>query len=207
MYADTGPPTASTVSRRDVRCRYAMSSRAPTRSATSSGDIRVRRGVGFRPTEEPIKAGANSRSLVELSAGAAIVIVGDQIYHGDESNQNAPLPGYAVGQPAFDVRVCIANRDLRQCSDLFDKRLRLRPVWLSTGVNAPGIHDCGSTIPSRQPLPNPAAPGTRCSGAGALTSKVDPPPWAVDSLLSLSAESTPLLASRALFLRPQAPTL
>jgi len=42
------------------------------------------------------KAGADYRLLRQWTVGANLVLVSDQYYHGDEGNQLAPLPGYAV---------------------------------------------------------------------------------------------------------------
>jgi len=128
----------------------------------ASGDIRVRRGDRLPGIPKSrLKAGANYSFTSNWSAGAAIVMVGDQIYHGDESNQNAPLPGYAVVSLHSTYRMDKRIEIFVNVQNLFDKRYANYGLYGDpTGVNAPGIPTtAGSNDPGvDNRFQNPAAP-------------------------------------------------
>jgi len=128
----------------------------------ASGDIRVRPGDRLPGIPKSrLKAGADYSITSNWSAGAAIVLVGDQIYHGDESNQNAPLPGYAVVGLHSAYRVDERIEIFGNVQNLFDKRYATYGLFGDpTGVNAPGIPaTAGSNDPGvDNRFQNPAAP-------------------------------------------------
>jgi len=128
----------------------------------ASGDIRVRRGDRLPGIPKSrLKAGADYSITSNWSAGAAILMVGDQIYHGDESNQNAPLPGYAVVTLRSTYRVDKRLEIFGNVQNLFDKRYANYGLYGDpTGVNAPGIPaTAGSNDPGvDNRFQNPAAP-------------------------------------------------
>jgi iron complex outermembrane receptor protein len=107
----------------------------------ASGDIRVRPGDRLPGIPKSrLKAGADYSITSRWSAGASIVMVGDQIYHGDESNQNAPLPGYAVASLRSTYRLDKRLEIFGNVQNLFDKRYANYGLYGDpTGVNAPGI--------------------------------------------------------------------
>lgn len=128
----------------------------------ANGDIRVRRGDRLPGIPKSrFKAGAEYSITPNWSAGASIVMVGNQIYHGDESNQNAPLPGYAVISLHSTYRVGKRIELFGNVQNLFDKRYANYGLYGDpTGVNAPGIPaTAGSNDPGvDNRFQNPAAP-------------------------------------------------
>jgi iron complex outermembrane receptor protein len=128
----------------------------------ASGDIRVRRGDRLPGLPKSrLKAGADFSITSNWSAGASIVVVGDQIYHGDESNQNAPLPGYAVVSLRSTYRLDGRLEIFGNVQNLFDKRYASYALYGDpTGVNAPGIPAAtGSNDPGvDNRFQNPGAP-------------------------------------------------
>jgi iron complex outermembrane receptor protein len=90
-----------------------------------------------------------------------LVLVSDQFYHGDESNQNAPLPGYTVASIRSSYRVSKQLEIFANIQNLFDKRYASYGLFGDpTGVNAPGIpSDAQSNDPRvDNRFQNPAAP-------------------------------------------------
>jgi iron complex outermembrane receptor protein len=128
----------------------------------ASGNIRVRPGDHLPGIPKSrLKAGADYSITSNWSAGASIVMVGDQIYHGDESNQNSPLPGYAVVSLRSTYRVGKRIEIFGNVQNLFDKRYANYGLYGDpTGVNAPGIPaTAGSNDPGvDNRFQNPAAP-------------------------------------------------
>ena len=128
----------------------------------ASGDIRVRRGDRLPGIPKSrLKAGADYSITSNWSAGGSIVMVGDQIYHGDESNQNPPLPGYAVVSLHSTYRVGMQIEIFGNVQNLFDKRYANYGLYSDpTGVDAPGIPAAagpnGPGVDNR--FQNPAAP-------------------------------------------------
>jgi len=89
------------------------------------------------------------------------VMVGNQIYHGDESNQNSPLPGYTVVGVRSTYRLDKRLEIFCNVQNLFDKRYATYGLYGDpTGVNAPGIPTtAGSNGPGvDNRFQNPAAP-------------------------------------------------
>lgn len=134
----------------------------------ASGDLRVKRGDRLPGIPKSrFKAGADYSITANWSAGASIVVMGDQIYHGDESNQNPPLPGYAVASLHSTYRVQKRIEVFANVQNLFDKRYANYGLYGDpTGVNAPGIPATagsnGTGIDNR--FQNPAAPRSMFGG-------------------------------------------
>jgi iron complex outermembrane receptor protein len=128
----------------------------------ASGDIQVRRGDRLPGIPRSrLKAGGDYSITSNWSAGASIVMVGNQIYHGDESNQNSPLPGYTVVGVRSTYRLDKRLEIFCNVQNLFDKRYATYGLYGDpTGVNAPGIPTtAGSNGPGvDNRFQNPAAP-------------------------------------------------
>src|SRR5450631_4508679 len=147
----------------DATFRSPLTMNSPSNPfSDASGDIRVRRGDRLPGLPKSrLKAGADYSITANWSAGASIVMVGDQIYHGDESNQNAPLPGYAVVSLRSTYRLDGRLEIFGNVQNLFDKRYASYALYGDpTGVNAPGIPAAtGSNDPGvDNRFQNPAAP-------------------------------------------------
>jgi iron complex outermembrane receptor protein len=111
-----------------------------------SGDIRVRPGDRLPGIpEDRLKLGADYQPGT-FSVGADIEIVSSAYFAGDESNQNPPLPGYAVLNlfgtytltPRLRLSVTIGN--------LFNGRYATYGTYGDpTGVGAPGVPASSAT--------------------------------------------------------------
>jgi len=128
----------------------------------ANGDIHVLRGDRLPGIpKNRFKAGADYSVSSKWSIGASIVRVSDQFYHGDESNQNPPLPGYTVVSLRSSYRVGKQLELFANIQNLFDERYASYGLFGDpTGVNAPGIP---SGAPPNDPsvdnrFQNPAAP-------------------------------------------------
>jgi iron complex outermembrane receptor protein len=128
----------------------------------ASGDIRVKSGDRLPGIPKSrLKAGADYSITANWSAGASLVVMGDQVYHGDESNQNAPLPGYALVSLHSTYRVDERIEIFANVQNLFDRQYATYGLYSDpTGVNAPGIPAAagpnGPGVDDR--FQNPAAP-------------------------------------------------
>jgi iron complex outermembrane receptor protein len=128
----------------------------------ASGDIQARRGDRLPGIPRSrLKAGGDYSITSNWSTGASIVMVGNQIYHGDESNQNSPLPGYTVLGVRSTYRMDKRLEIFCNVQNLFDKRYATYGLYGDpTGVNAPGIPATagpkGPGVDNR--FQNPAAP-------------------------------------------------
>ncbi len=87
-----------------------------------------------------LKLGADYRWRHGLSTGAALIAVGSRYYSGDESNQNAPLPGYCVADlhaswhPAADWELFASIRNL------LDARYATYGLYgNAAAIGAPGV--------------------------------------------------------------------
>jgi iron complex outermembrane receptor protein len=122
----------------------------------ANGDIQVRPGDHLPGVpRNRLKLGADLEVRRGWSVGASLSLVGDQVYRGDESNQLAPLPGYAV----LNLH---STLDLTRRLSLFaslDNALDARYATFGVlgdpaGVGAPGVPPLGAN-PRFQ---SPAAP-------------------------------------------------
>jgi len=128
----------------------------------ANGDIHVLPGDRLPGIpQHRFKVGADYSVSSNWSVGASVVRVSDQFYHGDESNQNAPLPGYTVVSLRSSYRVSKQLEIFANIQNLFDERYASYGLFGDpTGVNAPGIpSDAQSNDPRvDNRFQNPAAP-------------------------------------------------
>lgn len=114
--------------------------------ADANGLIHVGRGdrlPGIPRTR--LKFGADGRVLRRLRLGVEVQVAGSQFYRGDESNQLAPIPGYALatlhGSYAVSDRLEVFGR----VENLFNAHVATFGVLGDpTGVGAPGVPDLGA---------------------------------------------------------------
>jgi iron complex outermembrane receptor protein len=111
------------------------------------GDIQVEPGDRLPGIpEHRLKLGADYKILPQWSVGTTVTAVSSFFYVGDESNQLAPIPGYAVVNlhtnykpvPHFEVFASINN--------LFNRKYGTWGILSDpTGINGPGIPPNGVT--------------------------------------------------------------
>jgi outer membrane receptor protein involved in Fe transport len=108
-----------------------------------------------------IKAGADYNVLSNWTVGGTLVYVSTQFYKGDESNQNAPLPGYQVLNLHSSWRFYKQSELFLSVDNVFDRRYASYGIFSDpTGIGAPGIPpDANSNAPGvDNRFQNPAAP-------------------------------------------------
>jgi iron complex outermembrane recepter protein len=87
-----------------------------------------------------IKAGLDYHPVQPLTVGGTVVYFSSQYYRGDESNQNAPLPGYAVVGLDASWRFWDRSELFFTVNNLFDRRFATFGIYSDpTGSGAPGI--------------------------------------------------------------------
>jgi iron complex outermembrane recepter protein len=137
-------------------------------SQDANGNIQVRPGDRLPGIpRHRIKAGADYNILPQWTIGATLVYTSSQFYKGDESNQNAPLPGYAVMNLHSAVRLWRQSELFISVVNVFDRRYSTYGVYSDpTGVGAPGIPaNAASNDPGvDNRFQNPAAPRTIFGG-------------------------------------------
>lgn len=128
----------------------------------ANGEIHVQPGDRLPGIpKNRFKVGADYFLSSVWSVGASVVLVSNQFYHGDESNQNPPLPGYTVVSLRSSYRVGKQFEIFANIQNLFDERYATYGLFSDpTGVNAPGIpSDAQSNGPGvDNRFQNPAAP-------------------------------------------------
>ncbi|MDB5482944.1 MAG: hypothetical protein JWO83_3997 [Caulobacteraceae bacterium] len=122
----------------------------------ASGDIQVRPGDHLPGVpRHRLKLGADLEVRRGWSVGASLALVGDQIYRGDESNQLAPLPGYAVLNLHSTLDLTGRISLFASLENALDAHYATFGVLGDpTGVGAPGVPPAGAD-PRFQ---SPAAP-------------------------------------------------
>ncbi len=86
------------------------------------------------------KTGADYTIRGNWTVGASLILVSTQFYHGDESNQNAPMPGYHVLTLRSSYRVSPRVEFFANLQNAFDARYATYGLFADpTGVGAPGI--------------------------------------------------------------------
>jgi iron complex outermembrane receptor protein len=111
------------------------------------GDIQVEPGDRLPGIpEHRLKLGVDYRPLADWTVGATLNLVGSFYYVGDESNQLAPIPGYAVVNLHTSYKPGAHFEIFASINNLFNRRYA---TWgrLSdpTGIGAPGIPPDGVT--------------------------------------------------------------
>ncbi len=128
----------------------------------ANGDIHVVPGARLPGIpKNRLKAGADYSLSPRWSVGTSVVCVGDQFYHGDEANQNRPLPGYTVVSLRSSYKVSKQLEVFANIQNVFDARYASYGLFGDpTGVNAPGIpRDAASNDPAvDNRFQNPGAP-------------------------------------------------
>jgi iron complex outermembrane receptor protein len=107
------------------------------------------------------KAGADYTIRGNWTVGGSFVLVSSQYYHGDESNQNAPMPGYHVLGLRSSYWVNRRFEIFATVQNVFDARYATYGLFSDpTGVGAPGIpSDAGPNDPRvDNRFQSPAAP-------------------------------------------------
>jgi iron complex outermembrane recepter protein len=108
-----------------------------------------------------IKAGVDYNVLPHWSVGGTLIYVSTQFYKGDESNQNAPLPGHQVLNFHTAYEFWKNSEIFLAVDNVFDRRYTTYGVYGDpTGVGAPGIPPGANSndpgVDNR--FQNPAAP-------------------------------------------------
>ena len=135
----------------------------------ANGNIQVKPGDHLPGIpKQRVKLGGDYEVLPNWTLGGTLTYVSTQFYKGDESNQNAPLPGYQVltlhtayqfwkrsepGRPMGQLFLTVNN--------VFDRRYATYGIYSDpTGVGAPGIPPGANSndpgVDNR--FQNPAAP-------------------------------------------------
>jgi iron complex outermembrane receptor protein len=87
-----------------------------------------------------LKVGVDVTPLHNWSVGASVNIVSSEFYKGDESNQNAPLPGYHPVTLRSSYRINTRVEFFANVQNLFDEHYSTVGLFGDpTGVDAPGI--------------------------------------------------------------------
>lgn len=90
--------------------------------------------------KQRIKAGGDYKVLPNWSVGGALLYVSTQFYKGDESNQNAPLPGYQVVNLHTAYQFWKQSELFLAVNNVFDRRYATYGIYSDpTGVGAPGV--------------------------------------------------------------------
>ena len=113
------------------------------------------------------KVGADYAVLTNWSVGGTFNYVDSSFYHGDASNQNAPLPGYSVVGLRSSWQVTPHIALFASIQNLFDRRYATYGLFSDpTGVGAPGIPAGAATndpsVDNR--FQSPAAPRSAFGG-------------------------------------------
>lgn len=107
----------------------------------ASGDIQVEPGDHLPGIpEHRLKLGADYQVLPDWTVGATVKIVSSFYYVGDESNQLAPIPGYAVVGLHSSYTPTAHLELFASIDNLFDRKYATWGILSDpTGVRAPGI--------------------------------------------------------------------
>ena len=134
----------------------------------ANGDIHVRPGNRLPGIpKHRIKVGADHAIMEGLSAGASIQWLSSQYYHGDESNQNRPLPGYAVVGLRSTYRIGAHAALFINIQNLGGAHYSSYGLYGDpTGVGAPGIPAAAASNDSGvdNRFQNPGAPRSVFAG-------------------------------------------
>ena len=111
------------------------------------GDIQVEPGDRLPGIpEHRLKLGADYKILPQWSVGATVNAVSSFFYVGDESNQLAPIPGYAVVNLFSTCKPVPHLEVFASINNLFNRKYGTWGILSDpTGVNAPGIPPNGVT--------------------------------------------------------------
>lgn len=113
----------------------------------AQGNIQVRPGDHLPgiPSDR-LKLGADAEVRPGWTVGANLIVMGDQYYFGDESNQLAPLPGYVVLNLHADMRLTSRLSVFATVDNALDARYATYGLLGDpTGIGAPGVPADGVT--------------------------------------------------------------
>ncbi|MBV8742368.1 MAG: TonB-dependent receptor [Sinobacteraceae bacterium] len=107
----------------------------------ANGNIQVRPGDRLPGIpRQRVKAGADYEVIAGCSVGATLLLQSSQFYKGDESNQNAPLPGFAILGLHASWRFWSDSEAFLAIQNVTDRRYATYGIYADpTGVGAPGI--------------------------------------------------------------------
>jgi iron complex outermembrane receptor protein len=105
------------------------------------GNIEVRPGDRLPGIpKNRLKAGVDYAVTPQWKLGASIIIVSNEYYFGDESNQNKPLPGYHVVNLHASYRVAKNVELFGSIDNVFNAKYATYGIYSDpTGVGAPGV--------------------------------------------------------------------
>lgn len=128
----------------------------------TNGDIQITAGDRLPGIpQHRLKGGVDYELLRNWTIGGTCAYLSSQFYRGDESNQNPPLPGYAVLGLHTSFQFRKQSELFLTVQNLFDRRYATYGLYSDpTGVGAPGIPaDANSNDPGvDNRFQNPAAP-------------------------------------------------
>lgn len=106
-----------------------------------NGDVRVQPGDRLPGIpHHRLKAGADFNIQAGWTLGATLLVVSNQPYFGDESNQNAPMPGYHVVGLDSSYRIGRTMQVFATIRNLLNAKYATYGTFGDpTGVGAPGI--------------------------------------------------------------------
>ncbi|MGB8841503.1 MAG: TonB-dependent receptor [Aliidongia sp.] len=109
--------------------------------ADANGNIQVKPGDQLPGIpQHRVKLGADYHVLEGWVVGASLTLVGSEFYRGDESNQLAPLPGYAVTNLHSTYQVTPQVQLFATLDNAFNAQYaNFGVLGDPTGVGAPGI--------------------------------------------------------------------
>jgi iron complex outermembrane receptor protein len=112
-----------------------------------NGDIAVRPGDRMPGIpENRLKFGMDFKIIPHWTVGAELNYLSSFFYVGDESNQLAPIPGYAIVNLHTSYQPCEHFEIFASINNLFDRRYATWGILSDpTGLNAPGIPPAGVT--------------------------------------------------------------
>jgi iron complex outermembrane receptor protein len=119
--------------------------------ADANGNIQVMPGDRLPgiPLNQ-LKAGIDWHPFDKCTIGAVVIYFSDQYLRGDESNQNAPLPGYAVLNLHGSFKVTEHIELFATISNLTDAKYATFGAYGDpTGVGAPGVPTSGIGVDNR----------------------------------------------------------
>lgn len=128
----------------------------------ADGNIQVNPGARLPGIpQNRIKAGIDYQLLPHWMVGASLIVASDQYYFGDESNQNAPMPGYYVVGLHSSYQVARRIELFASIDNLFDTRYATYGSFSDpTGIGAAGVPSAavtnGQGVDNR--FQSPAAP-------------------------------------------------
>jgi iron complex outermembrane receptor protein len=105
------------------------------------GNIQVVRGDRMPGIpKNRLKFGVDFDVLPQWKIGGSVILVGNEYYFGDESNQNSPLPGYAVFDLDTTWRIDKSFEFFATVSNLFNTKYANYGIYSDpSGIGTPGV--------------------------------------------------------------------